>query len=373
MDTASSTQGVRFNGWSALPDGPGYRYCNGERCNGEIIDRFEDGRVKESGFYINGSLHGICKEFHSDGSLRRFTQYDHGKRIGHAYEFYENGRLESHEIWGDKSQIDPLLLEWFFPNGGVSSITRTDSIGFFTYDLELNETGDTIGILSVYDDVHSIYKRVDYHDDHTVWEEEYYEYQNEISRVGTSSEYDTNGTKIKDIFYSELPSSETRVDPRTALYDSAFIAYWNYIKPLPIRFSDDSIIVDNKEVIYIPLNFPLNQLVSFSAEKGDTNYTLHLVQVNYTDIRFTLVTSIDTSYSFYSGICTLEPTFHLGSEGVYQDSNGNVFEMVDYNFKHSSSPGKLQIAVGTNEIVELHMPDLVLQLRKVEHEKSRAR
>ena len=53
-----------------------------------------DGIVVEECDFVDGSLHGLRREFYRDGSPKWSTQYLHGREHGQEQSFYPSGRLE---------------------------------------------------------------------------------------------------------------------------------------------------------------------------------------------------------------------------------------------------------------------------------------
>jgi antitoxin component YwqK of YwqJK toxin-antitoxin module len=44
--------------------------------------------------YINGKLHGICKEYHVNGNIKKECYYIKGNKNGVCKEYYENGNIK---------------------------------------------------------------------------------------------------------------------------------------------------------------------------------------------------------------------------------------------------------------------------------------
>lgn len=52
-----------------------------DKREGEYKTFYEDGKIKEIGFYKNGFIHGLSKRFNEDGSLKDEKNYENGKVI----------------------------------------------------------------------------------------------------------------------------------------------------------------------------------------------------------------------------------------------------------------------------------------------------
>uniref|UniRef100_UPI0040492FB8 hypothetical protein n=1 Tax=Flavobacterium sp. TaxID=239 RepID=UPI0040492FB8 len=137
-------------------------------------------------------------------------------------------------------------------------------------------------------------------------------------------------------------------------YDIEFLNYWKHVKPYALKITNDSIIV-NKEYndpILIPKDLPLNQAIYYELKSKDTLYQMTVKRVNFTNIEYTIIGKAKNE-TFFSrqGIAILKPTFHLGSEGVYEKSEDEFYGMNDYNITSNGlDEMKLLIPTGTVEI-----------------------
>ena len=91
---------------------------------------------------------------------------------------------------------------------------------------------------------------------------------------------------------------------------------------------------------------------------------------NYTDIQFSIIgTSNNNTVFERKDVAILESSFHLGSEGVYEKSNDEVYGMNDYNITDHGNH-KLLIPVGTIEILNYYEPqksgEIVLLFNRIE-------
>lgn len=165
------------------------------------------------------------------------------------------------------------------------------------------------------------------------------------------------------LFGSTLLWGQSPADPTWEIevahpeaYDADFLSYWEYIKPHPIRFAQDSIVIDHDRdhPILIPSDIPLNQAVHYQCSTPDTLFDLVLTRVNYTNLEYSLVGKSGEKEVFSrKGIAKLEPTFYLGAEGVYEKNEDEVFGMVDYNIElNDQGEIKLMVPIGTLEVVD---------------------
>lgn len=148
---------------------------------------------------------------------------------------------------------------------------------------------------------------------------------------------------------------EVEIKDSTA-YDIGFINYWRHVKPYSLKITNDSIVV-NKEYhdpILIPTDLRLNQESYYELKSNDTLYQLTVKRVNYTNIEY-LIKGKTKNEVFFSreGMAILESSFYLGSEGVYEKNEGEIYGMSDYNIElNGLGEIKLLIPVGTDEIID---------------------
>ena len=48
----------------------------------EAIDHYPDGRVRFTGFHLDGEMHGDWTFYRADGSVMRTGSFDHGRQVG---------------------------------------------------------------------------------------------------------------------------------------------------------------------------------------------------------------------------------------------------------------------------------------------------
>lgn len=194
--------GVKLlDGWhNSGPDTRMYRYCDGKLCNGLLVDTFETGIIKRRAFYKDGQITGEELTYHPNGQLASVGIMKDGDRVGEWHTYYPSGTLYTKTVYWE-NQFFPLREEVFYPGGHLESIEIADSSAYLTFSLYLSEEGDTLEILSVFDEINSIYKRTSYHDNGQLYEVEYYQYTDEIRNVGFRREYDKEGNLILEKEY----------------------------------------------------------------------------------------------------------------------------------------------------------------------------
>lgn len=139
-------------------------------------------------------------------------------------------------------------------------------------------------------------------------------------------------------------------------YDFTFLRYWEYLDPLSVIISKDSIVVNHKKEypVMIPTGLPLNQEVVYEAKLEKVNYTLKVKRVNYTNVEFEIIGKRKKKVVFErKAMAVLSPSFHLGAAGVYEKSEDEVYRMDQYLVSSKEyTEQSLLIPDGTIEVID---------------------
>jgi len=67
----------------------------------EATERYDNGRLKLTGFRLDGELHGAWSWFRRDGSLMRTGSFDRGRQVGPWRTFDRSGRMVKETTFPD--------------------------------------------------------------------------------------------------------------------------------------------------------------------------------------------------------------------------------------------------------------------------------
>ncbi len=176
-----------------------FRYCNGQKCNGIVIDTFENGKIKFKSFYNNGQLDGIETGYFQNGNIRAIEKYDMGKFIGTWFYYYENGNINAeynYEYSNDKSSKSIT----YYLNGIIETKEEFTKDFDLLYYYSFNEKGDTTYKCIPIDFKKKIYEFISYYDNGLI------EYSGQIQekteegqkKIGIWKWYDEKGQLIKE-------------------------------------------------------------------------------------------------------------------------------------------------------------------------------
>ena len=155
--------------------------------------------------------------------------------------------------------------------------------------------------------------------------------------------------------YSQITKWKPKIIDSTE-YDASFLKYWEHVKPFDLIMTYDSIIVNNEKnnPILIPTDLPKNIDVHYSCIADDTLYKLTVRRVNYTNLQYEIngILNLDTIFLRH-GTAILDPSFYLGSEGIFEKSKVEIYGMNEYNIIIDKQvEAKLLVPSGTDEIID---------------------
>jgi len=81
--------------------------------DGLFLENYNDGNIKEKGFYKDGVKHGKFEEYHPDKKPNRISTYDNGKLIDYI-SYYTNGQLVSHQTYRIDSKTEATNLHGLY-------------------------------------------------------------------------------------------------------------------------------------------------------------------------------------------------------------------------------------------------------------------
>lgn len=90
-------------------------YLKGETepFTGEVIENYEDGKLKSKANYEGGKLNGNYEEYYESGQLRMKANYFHGQFDGNVEAYYENGQKKQSLAYSKGEKDENSILEWF--------------------------------------------------------------------------------------------------------------------------------------------------------------------------------------------------------------------------------------------------------------------
>jgi antitoxin component YwqK of YwqJK toxin-antitoxin module len=65
------------------------------------VDHYPNGRVRFTGFYLGGEMHGEWRFFRADGSLMRSGTFDRGRQIGTWTTWDRSGKVVKETAFGE--------------------------------------------------------------------------------------------------------------------------------------------------------------------------------------------------------------------------------------------------------------------------------
>ncbi|MDD3877705.1 MAG: hypothetical protein PHT69_13875 [Bacteroidales bacterium] len=119
IDTEENEEGTEiqliteYEIYNKMLGGDSIRLCNGLPCNAWVKDLYPNGNMKHRGYYLDGQLASVYKNYYENQQLERdYVVKSHRKSVMMIY--YPTGQLLS-EIEYDYS--DPVSWKDFYPDG----------------------------------------------------------------------------------------------------------------------------------------------------------------------------------------------------------------------------------------------------------------
>ena len=168
IDTSFYIELVIKNGWfcEGGTSGKWHRMCDGKRCEGLIVDRYENGQIEHEGFYRNGHLYGEVIDYYENGQIESIGNCDEdGYKIGNWKYYYESGQLWS-EIYRPKGWRWENPKKWvdYYEDGTLESKEEYSDDYRVLYSYYFNENGDTSSINRPLDFEKQVYEYVEFYD-----------------------------------------------------------------------------------------------------------------------------------------------------------------------------------------------------------------
>jgi antitoxin component YwqK of YwqJK toxin-antitoxin module len=88
-----------------------YAYDEGAPYTGKVIDKYENGQLKEEWTYEKGVLEGVHTEWYEDGRKKEEVTFVNGNRDGVLLEWYENGQKKLEKTF-KMGVEDGLAISW---------------------------------------------------------------------------------------------------------------------------------------------------------------------------------------------------------------------------------------------------------------------
>jgi len=155
---------TEYEAYNKILGGDSLRYCGTHLCVGWIRDEYPCGTLKHRGYYLDGQLSSVYKNYYQNGQLEReFKVRNHRKSLLKVYypdgtllsdieydyndpvswtDYYPNGQIEYTEKY-HKSKVYILYRKFFAPDGTPESITQLSNKRRLLYDrIEYYENGN---------------------------------------------------------------------------------------------------------------------------------------------------------------------------------------------------------------------------------------
>ncbi len=193
------------NGWIfESTGGPAYRLCNGQKCNGEIIDTFENGKIKHKAFYVEGQTDGVVTDYFPNGQIEAIGKCENGSRTGEWLFYFDNGNIQSSIIY-EIGRPEPKKWVDYYESGQVESKFEYSDDMYPLYHFDFNQNGDTTFAYYPIEWSTKIYEFYERFDNGQIKEAGQQQYIEDIGwvKIGRWMWFDENGKLTREINYEK--------------------------------------------------------------------------------------------------------------------------------------------------------------------------
>ncbi len=158
---------TQYEKYNKILGGDSVRYCNGYICKGWVKDFYKSQNLKHRGFYVDGRLESVYKNYYDNGQLEReFAIKNYKKSTMNIY--YPNGNKLS-EI--EYLFTEPIFWTDYYPNKQIEYTEKFDDSGeYILYRKFFYKTGQPQSSLVLIDKRNDIFEKIEYYPDGKVKE-----------------------------------------------------------------------------------------------------------------------------------------------------------------------------------------------------------
>lgn len=173
--------------------GDSVRLCNGYPCKGWIKDEYPNKSLKHRGFYVDGRLESVYKNYYENGQLEReFTLKNYKNSTMNI--FYPDGKKLS-EI--EYVFTDPISWTDFYPNGQIEYTEIYHSSGDYILSrIFYYQSGQIQSSFKLLNKKKNLFEKIDFYPNGTVKEKGMMIYNKSVGdyqQTGKWSYYKENG------------------------------------------------------------------------------------------------------------------------------------------------------------------------------------
>jgi len=173
----------QYDKFNPISGGSSIRYCGKNKCNGNIIDRYENGNIKHKAYYTNGLLKNGYENYYENGQIERaFRAIDSNK--GKLLMYYPNGQVCTEAIYNKKEVV---LWKDYYHDGKIEYWEEYDKKINYLLVLDFYySNGKPESTLRLIDNKKKIYEATEYYENGNIMEK------------GTKKHIPQNGGYIKE-------------------------------------------------------------------------------------------------------------------------------------------------------------------------------
>jgi len=190
-----------YEKYNKILGGDSIRYCNGYPCKGWIKDEYPDGTLKHRGFYVNGRLESVYKNYYENGQLERDFSIKNYK-ASNMLIYYPDGKKLS-EI--QYQYNDPIFWTDYYPNGQIEYTEKYSNSGeYVIYRFFYYLDGQIQSSFKQVNKKNNLFEKIDFYPDGKIKEQGMMIYNKSLGdyqKTGKWKTFDEKGNLILEEFY----------------------------------------------------------------------------------------------------------------------------------------------------------------------------
>ena len=192
---------TQYEKYNKILGGDSVRYCNGYTCKGWVKDFYPNQNLKHRGFYVDGRLESVYKNYYDNGQLEREFTINNYKKSTMTI-FYPNGNKLS-EI--EYLFSEPIFWTDYYPNKQVEYTEKFDNKGeYILYRNFFYENGKPQSTLVLVNKRNDIFEKTEYYSNGNLKEKGQMLFNislGDYQKTGLWIYYKENGEKLNEEQY----------------------------------------------------------------------------------------------------------------------------------------------------------------------------
>lgn len=181
-----------YEKYNKILGGDSVRYCNNYPCKGWIRDDYPDGIMKHRGFYVDGRLESVYKNYYNNGQLEREFVLKNYKVSTMSIYYPDGQKLSEIEYFF----TEPISWTDYYPDGKIEYAEEYHKSGQYVLLRDFYyESGQLQSSFRLFDKKKNLFEKIDYYPNGNIKEKGMMLYNRSLGdyqKTGIWYQYDEN-------------------------------------------------------------------------------------------------------------------------------------------------------------------------------------